>query len=234
LLSRIKLFSSDVSSLISLGTSTATSVSIQKEEVKTVRSTRLIERQSKMRRVPKPKDVITGNKSSKRLDAKRKANEGFDPNDPIRMFLWGPETKQLLTFKEESELILKIQVNINTDATILLAHSLQALISFFHGYVQQDLLKLEQVKTRLQSQSGREPTLLEWAEAIGITCRDLQSQLHSGYSCREKLINANLRLVVHIAKQYQGRGLSLPDLLQVNGNTILASTFPCPIGIFDF
>ncbi|XP_039160825.1 RNA polymerase sigma factor sigF, chloroplastic isoform X4 [Eucalyptus grandis] len=171
------------------------SFSIRKEEVKTVRSTRLIERQSKMRRVPKPKDVITGNKSSKRLDAKRKANEGFDPNDPIRMFLWGPETKQLLTFKEESELILKIQ----------------------------DLLKLEQVKARLQSQSGREPTLLEWAEAIGITCRDLQSQLHSGYSCREKLINANLRLVVHIAKQYQGRGLSLPDLLQEGSMGLMKS-----------
>ena len=78
------------------------------------------------------------------------------------------------------------------------------------------------MKTRLQSQSGREPTLLEWAEAIGISCQDLQSQLHSGNSCREKLINANLRLVVHIAKRYQGRGLALPDLLQVNRDTVLA------------
>nr|GMC98825.1 probable receptor-like protein kinase At5g47070 isoform X2 [Ipomoea batatas] len=31
---------------------------------------------------------------------------------------------------------------------------------------------------------------------------------------REKLINANLRMVVHIAKQYQGRGLSFQDMLQ--------------------
>ncbi|KAF8007713.1 hypothetical protein BT93_K1647 [Corymbia citriodora subsp. variegata] len=189
------LLETDLNFALSPSTSTATSVAIQKEEVKTVRSTRLLERQSKKRRVSKPKGVVTGNKSSKRLDTKRKLNVGFDPNDPLRMFLWGPETKVLLTFKEESELILKIQ----------------------------DLLKLEQVKTRLQSQSGHEPTLLEWAEAIGISCQDLQSQLHSGYSCKEKLINANLRLVVHIAKRYQGRGLSLLDLLQEGSMGLMKS-----------
>ncbi|KAI3437502.1 RNA polymerase sigma factor [Psidium guajava] len=188
-------FALSPSSSISLSTSTATSVDIRKEEVKTVRSARLLERQSKRRRVPKPKGVVTGYESSKKMDTKRRLNEGFDPNDPLRMFLWGPETKILLTFEEESELILKIQ----------------------------DLLKLEQVKTRLQSQSGHEPTQLEWAEAIGISCQDLQSQLHSGYSCQEKLINANLRLVVHIAKQYQGRGLSLPDLLQEGSMGLMKS-----------
>lgn len=72
--------------------------------------------------MPKPKGVVTGCKSSKKLDTKRRLNEGFDPNDPLRMFLWGPETKLLLTFEEESELILKIQVNINTDPTIFLVH----------------------------------------------------------------------------------------------------------------
>lgn len=78
----------------------------------------------------------------------------------------------------------------------------------------QDLMILENVKARLQSQFGREPTLVEWAEALGLTCQRLQSQLHSFRISREKLINANLRMVVHIAKQYQGRGLSLHDLLQ--------------------
>ncbi len=47
---------------------------------------------------------------SRNVDVKRKINEGFDPNDPLRLFLWGPETKQLLTFKEESELIAQVQV----------------------------------------------------------------------------------------------------------------------------
>lgn len=74
---------------------------------------------------------------------------------------------------------------------------------------------LDNVKVRLQSQFGREPTLVEWAEALGLTCQRLQSQLNAFQISREKLINANLRMVVHIAKQYQGRGLSLHDLLQV-------------------
>lgn len=79
-------------------------------------------------------------------------------------------------------------------------------------------MKLEVVKHQLQIQFAREPTLVEWAEAAGLTSRELKSQLISGKSSREKLINANLRMVVHIAKQYQGRGLSLQDLLQVNGD----------------
>lgn len=71
------------------------------------------------------------------------------------------------------------------------------------------------MKSRLQTQFGREPTLIEWAEAVGISCQILKSQLRSGTSSREKLIYANLRMVVHIAKQYQGRGIGLQDLMQV-------------------
>lgn len=80
----------------------------------------------------------------------------------------------------------------------------------------QDLMKLEKVKSELQSQFGREPTLVEWAEVAGISCRDLHSEIHAGNSSRDKLINSNLRLVVHVAKKFQGRGLNLQDLLQVS------------------
>lgn len=76
-------------------------------------------------------------------------------------------------------------------------------------------MKLEQVKDRLQSEFGREPTLVEWAEAVGLSCRILQSQIRSGTSSRERLIYSNLRMVVHVAKQYQGRGVGLQDLMQV-------------------
>ena len=80
------------------------------EEDKTVRSTRLLERRSKKRRAPKSEVMINEAYISRNVDVKRKINEGFDPNDPLRLFLWGPETKQLLTFKEESELIAQVQV----------------------------------------------------------------------------------------------------------------------------
>ncbi|KAJ8532831.1 hypothetical protein K7X08_015720 [Anisodus acutangulus] len=162
---------------------------------RTVRSTRLIERQSRKRGAPKPTHQVQETNRSGRPDVRRRVNESIDLNDPLRMFLWGPETKQLLTVKEESELIVKIQCS----------------------------MKLQEVKHQLQMQFAREPTLIEWAEAAGLTSRELQSQLRYGKSSREKLINANLRMVVHIAKQYQGRGLSLQDLLQEGSMGLMKS-----------
>ncbi|TYH77231.1 hypothetical protein ES332_D04G138800v1 [Gossypium tomentosum] len=159
-----------------------------------VRSTKRLERQSKRRRV-QPKVVICETYSSRRKDVRRKSSEGSDPNDPLRLFLWGPETKQLLTAEEESVLIIQVQ----------------------------DLKRLVKEKSKLQSQFGREPTLVEWAEAMGLSCSALQAELQSGKRSREKLIHANLRMVVHIAKQYQGRGLSLQDLLQEGSMGLMKS-----------
>lgn len=48
--------------------------------------------------------------SSRKASMKKKLSEGFDPNDPLRLFLWGPETRQLLTAEEESALVAQIQV----------------------------------------------------------------------------------------------------------------------------
>nr|AFK38759.1 unknown [Lotus japonicus] len=111
------------------------------------------------------------------------------------MFLWGPETKKLLTFEEESQLISQIQ----------------------------NLFRLEEVKIRLQSQFGREPTMAEWADGVGLSCYALQTQLRSGTRSKEKLIHANLRMVVHVAKNYLGRGLSFQDLLQEGSMGLMKS-----------
>lgn len=95
-------------------------VNLPLEEEKTVRSTRLLERRSKKRRMPKSEVMIHETYSSRNVDVKRKIREGFDPNDPLRLFLWGPETKQLLTADEESKLIAQVQVYFLTPV-----HSLQ-------------------------------------------------------------------------------------------------------------
>lgn len=86
---------------------------------RTVRSTRLLERRSKKRRKPKSKvqdeeDYLTKKADAlgKKLLVEKKINEGFDQNDPLRLFLWGPETKQLLTLEEESQLIVQLQVSL--------------------------------------------------------------------------------------------------------------------------
>ncbi len=67
----------------------------------------------------------------------------------------------------------------------------------------------DSVKIYLQ-QIGRIPLLssdeeLEIAKAI---------KIHDDINAKEKLVNANLRLVVSIAKKYIGRGLSFLDLIQ--------------------
>ncbi|PON60336.1 RNA polymerase sigma factor [Parasponia andersonii] len=162
---------------------------------KTVRSTRHLERRSKKRKVPKSNVLFYENSSSRSADIRKRLGEGFDSDDPLRLFLAGPETRQLLNFEEESELIGRVQ----------------------------DVMKLQQVKDRLQSEFGREPTLVEWAEAVGLSCRILQSQICSGTSSREKLIYSNLRMVVHVAKQYQGRGIGLQDLMQVGSIGLMKS-----------
>lgn len=82
------------------------------EEDRTVRSTRLLERRSKKRKVPKSKVLYHENHSSRSADVRKRLNEGFDRNDPLRLFLGGSETKQLLTIEEESELIVRVQVYI--------------------------------------------------------------------------------------------------------------------------
>jgi RNA polymerase primary sigma factor len=44
--------------------------------------------------------------------------------------------------------------------------------------------------------------------------RRLRGVVHTGEAAREHLITANLRLVVSIARRYDGKGLQLPDLIQ--------------------
>ncbi|XP_052172540.1 RNA polymerase sigma factor sigF, chloroplastic [Diospyros lotus] len=164
-------------------------------EEKTVRSTRMLERRSKKRRVAKPRVTVEETSNSRKANLQRKKSVSFDPNDPLRLFLRGSETRQLLTAKEESELIAQIQ----------------------------DLMRLEEVKNKLHYQFNCEPTLVEWAAAVGLSCRDLKLQIHRGNSSREKLIYANFRMVVHIAKLYQGRGLNLQDLLQEGSRGLMRS-----------
>ena len=53
-----------------------------------------------------------------------------------------------------------------------------------------------------------------WAERAGLALHELRRALHRGRRAKERMIQANLRLVVAVAKKYQQRGLELLDLVQ--------------------
>ncbi len=77
-----------------------------------------------------------------------------------------------------------------------------------------ELLEFERVRDRILEDSGKEPTLKEWAAAVDLTYPDFRRRLFIGRRAKDKMVQSNLRLVVSIAKKYMNRGLSFQDLIQ--------------------
>ena len=78
----------------------------------------------------------------------------------------------------------------------------------------QKAIALTKVKESLTEERGIEPTLEEWAKAAGTTPNELLTVIEAGDSAKRKMVEANLRLVVSVAKKYLKRNLDLLDLIQ--------------------
>jgi RNA polymerase nonessential primary-like sigma factor len=78
----------------------------------------------------------------------------------------------------------------------------------------QQMMALLETQEALTQTLGHEPTLLEWAEKSDLSETDLEDALKQGKRAKQKMIEANLRLVVAVAKKYQKRNLELLDLIQ--------------------
>ncbi|MEM1367491.1 MAG: RNA polymerase sigma factor, RpoD/SigA family [Cyanobacteria bacterium P01_H01_bin.15] len=75
-------------------------------------------------------------------------------------------------------------------------------------------IELQKIKDSLQSDSEEVPTSAAWAEAAGLGETELELAMKSGELAKRKMVEANLRLVVSVAKKYLKRNLDLLDLIQ--------------------
>ncbi|KAJ4879008.1 RNA polymerase sigma factor sigB [Raphanus sativus] len=117
---------------------------------------------------------------------KRVASQEIDHNDPLRYLRMTTSSSKLLTAREETELSEGIQ----------------------------DLLKLERLQAELTERCGHQPTFGQWASAAGVDQKTLRKRITHGTQCKDRMIKSNIRLVISIAKNYQGAGMNLQDLVQ--------------------
>ncbi len=83
-----------------------------------------------------------------------------------------------------------------------------------YGREVQTMMKYQQVKETLTKQLKREPSLEEWATVLELTIDELETSLDTGNFAKHRMVEANLRLVVNVAKRYRNRQVDLLDLIQ--------------------
>ena len=110
--------------------------------------------------------------------------EGVSIEDPVRMYLKEIGKGPLLTAEEEIELAQKMET----------------------GAVAKE--KIAILEKRVDGADEAE------AEELRQEIRNLQRDLDAGDDAKKRLAEANLRLVVSIAKRYVGRGMLFLDLIQ--------------------
>ena len=87
----------------------------------------------------------------------------------------------------------------------LLEHDEEILL----GRKVQRMMTIKETKDELGTPSNE-----DLAKVLGITEKELKRQLRDGEKAKDKMVTANLRLVVSVAKKYTKRNMELLDIIQ--------------------
>jgi RNA polymerase nonessential primary-like sigma factor len=83
-----------------------------------------------------------------------------------------------------------------------------------YGKLVQQMMGVLQAKEELEEKLAQPATQKEWAEHLQLSEEALNQVIKQGRRAKQKMIEANLRLVVAIAKKYQKRNMEFLDLIQ--------------------
>lgn len=92
----------------------------------------------------------------------------------------------------------------------LLEHEEEILL----GRKVQRLMIIEDKRKELENDYGRKVDDAELAQHFDCDLKSIKRDLHEGKRAKEKMVTANLRLVVSIAKKYTKRNMELLDIIQ--------------------
>ena len=87
----------------------------------------------------------------------------------------------------------------------LLEHEEEILL----GRKVQRLMEIKGIQTEFELEDHR-----DIAQVMGITIKELKQDIHLGEKAKDKMVTANLRLVVSVAKKYTKRNMELLDIIQ--------------------